>query len=35
MPYKSNPLFNPSAQFFAPAATEAKPAPTGIDLYSR
>jgi solute carrier family 25 phosphate transporter 3 len=35
MPYKSNPLFNPQASFYAPAATEAKAAPTGADLYAR
>ncbi|GMK59698.1 hypothetical protein CspeluHIS016_0803040 [Cutaneotrichosporon spelunceum] len=35
MPYQFNPLFNPSAKFFAPAAAEAKPAPTGVDLYAR
>ncbi|BEI85625.1 hypothetical protein CcaverHIS002_0510260 [Cutaneotrichosporon cavernicola] len=38
MPYQFNPLFNPSAKFYAPAATEAKDAkapPTGADLYAR
>ncbi|CAK9785199.1 inorganic phosphate transporter [Cutaneotrichosporon oleaginosum] len=35
MPYKSNPLFNPAASFYAPAATEAKATPTGADLYAR
>lgn len=36
MPYKFNPLFNPSATFYAPAALEVKKAnPTGIDLYAR
>lgn len=35
MPYKFNPLFNPSANFYAPAALEAKPTPTGVDLYAR
>ncbi|KAL1405880.1 mitochondrial phosphate carrier protein [Vanrija albida] len=33
--YRANPLFNPNKSFYAPAAVEAKPAPTGIDLYSR
>lgn len=33
--YRHNPLFNPNKSFFAPAAAEAKPAPTGADLYAR
>lgn len=33
--YRPSPLFNPKASFFAPSATESKPAPTGLDLYGR
>ncbi|RSH81928.1 mitochondrial phosphate carrier protein [Apiotrichum porosum] len=36
MPYRANPLFAPGvSNFYAPAATEASAAPTGVDLYAR